>query len=135
MEWATYDDYLLRYPSDASESENTVKTRLGDVSALITSKLDAAGVDYSTLEDADGNETALRHNLRTVTCAVLSRSLRTAAAAGISQESQMVGQLQQSYTYANPLGNLYLTNDEKSLLGISEAEGRGTQLFYSGQEG
>lgn len=56
--------------------------------------------------------------------------VRTASSSGIKQESQMVGQLQQSYTYESPSGSMYLTSAEKSMLGITAAANRGAQVFY-----
>lgn len=123
--WATYEEYMTRHPSDKS-SKDSIEAAIGDAAAIISAALDDAGISYENIDD----DSLFRTNLRIVTCAMAARMVRTASSSGIKQESQMVGQLQQSYTYESPSGSMYLTSAEKSMLGITAAANRGAQVFY-----
>ena len=54
-----------------------------------------------------------------VCCAMVERALAPYAGnvIGVTQASMTAGSYQQQWTYANPGGDLYLTKDEKRMLG------------------
>ena len=49
-------------------------------------------------------------------------------AAGISQSSQTAGPFTESLTYANPAGDLYLTNAERTSLGLKRQRAFSVEL-------
>lgn len=64
--------------------------------------------------------------LKRITCAVVKRAmLARDEMTGITQGTQTAGSYSESYTYANPSGDLYLTASEKESLG-----GDGTPWSY-----
>lgn len=56
--------------------------------------------------------------LKAVTCAMVNRAYTTDDARGITSESETIGPVTQNFAYANPNGDLYVTDKEKRLLGI-----------------
>lgn len=53
-----------------------------------------------------------------VVCAMVKRAMSTGTE-GVTAQQESVGPFAQSLTFANPQGNLYLTRDDKRLLGIA----------------
>ena len=123
MAYAEYADVILRYPETADQSQARVEALLEDATALIGKNMADAGVDI------DPDDAVQAVNLKSVTCAVVARALAPGNGMfGVTSLTQMAGPIQQSTSYANPTGDLYLTSGEKNRLGISTA--RGVQLFY-----
>ncbi|MFT8592432.1 MAG: hypothetical protein ABF747_02305 [Bifidobacterium sp.] len=60
-----------------------------------------------------------------VVCAMVKRAMIGADNVGVSSTQQTAGPFNESYNYANPLGDLYLTKAEKQRLG------RGVQHAFS----
>lgn len=53
-----------------------------------------------------------------VSCDMVKRAMLAGAAPGVTQQSQTVGVFSQQATFANPAGDMYLTKEEKKLLGV-----------------
>ncbi|MBT1173578.1 hypothetical protein JS528_09545 [Bifidobacterium sp. MA2] len=69
---------------------------------------------------------ATAQTLKRITCAVVKRAmLARDETTGITQGTQTAGSYSESYTYANPSGDIYLTASEKESLG-----GDGTPWAY-----
>lgn len=69
---------------------------------------------------------ATAQTLKRITCAVVKRAmLARDDMAGVTQGTQTAGSYSESYTYANPSGDIYLTASEKESLG-----GDGTPWAY-----
>lgn len=67
-----------------------------------------------------------------VVCAMVKRAMSGPIdLAGISQQTQVEGPFQQSYTYANPAGDLYLTKEEKRDLRIDQQVAGSVDLIPS----
>jgi hypothetical protein len=55
--------------------------------------------------------------LKSIVCAMVKRAMVAGDSIGISSTQQTAGPFNESYNYANPLGDLYLTKAEKQRLG------------------
>ena len=103
--FATVDDLAARWRVLTDSEKRQAETLLDDASDLIRAECPRYA-DASLL------------TLKRIACAIAKRSMLAGAdAAGISQSSQTAGPFTESLTYANPAGDLYLTNAEKRSLG------------------
>lgn len=111
--FATSSDLASRW-RDLNETETKrAETLLLDATAKITSMCDASGV---TIDETDKVQA---HNLKAITCEVVKRAMLCSVdSAPTTNYSQGAGAYTESFTYANPTGDLYLTSAEKKLLGI-----------------
>lgn len=88
--------------------------------------LDAASMIRAECPDIDGRLEAdpptLDPNIPLmVSCAMVKRAMLAGTGSdAVSQTSQTAGPFSQQVTYANPMGNLYLTKAERKLLGCSQ---------------
>lgn len=101
--YATYQDYAARYDANAAE-QGRITVLLEDASAIIDSMLSGG--------------TAPEALLTSTACAMVNRAMAAADMGGISQYSEGAIGMTASVTYANPHGDLYLTQAEKDALGI-----------------
>lgn len=109
MAYAEVSDLEARWKPLTEEEQQIAETLLEDASAM----LDA-------LVDVDGK--CVQENLlKIVCCNMVQRSMTagTMDAFGVTQQSMTAGPYTQSWTMANPSGDMYLTKMEKKLLGIS----------------
>lgn len=110
MAYATVSDIEARWRELTADEESKAGVLLDDAAAI----LDTLGV----FDSSDPNVAA---NLRTVSCNMVIRALSSAAdTVGMSQGSMTAGPYTQSWTFANPSGDMYLTKMEKRLLGITQ---------------
>lgn len=101
--YAYFDDYAARYDADHAD-EKRITVLLEDASAIIDSMLHGG--------------TAPAVLLTSTVCAMVNRAMAAADMGGISQYSEGAAGMTASVTYANPHGDLYLTQVEKDALGI-----------------
>lgn len=114
--FATIDDYEARFGDVPAQEQATVEQRLSDASVMMAAAMQAAGIDY------EGALPPLSDALVVVCCNVAHRTLQASADAyGVTQYSQGAGGYSESFTYANPSGDMYMTKAEKRMLGIGGA--------------
>ena len=101
--YAFFDDYAARYAADPADKKR-IEVLLGDASDLI--------------ESMQPSGTAPASLLASTACAMVYRAMASAGMGGISQYSEGAAGMTASVTYANPHGDLYLTQVEKDALGI-----------------
>ena len=101
--YALFNDYAARYAADYAD-EARITVLLEDASAIIDSMLSGG--------------TAPEALLTSTACAMVNRAMAAADMGGISQYSEGAAGMTASVTYANPHGDLYLTQVEKDALGI-----------------
>lgn len=101
--YAYFDDYAARYDADHAD-EKRITVLLEDASAIIDSMLPGG--------------TAPAALLTSTACAMVNRAMASAGMGGISQYSEGAAGMTASVAYANPSGDLYLTQVEKDALGI-----------------
>jgi len=109
--FATAADLEVRWRPLVSDEQAVADARLGDASAIVRSEV--PGIDDKIAAGEVDAEVA-----RFVVCEMVKRTMLSGPdVAGVSQTSQTAGPYSQQQTYANPTGNLYLTKQEKRLLG------------------
>lgn len=100
---ATFEDYAARYAAEPAD-EARITVLLEDASAIIDSMLPGG--------------TAPEALLTSTACAMVNRAMACAGAGGIAQCTQTAGAYTESLRFANPHGDLYLTQAERDALGI-----------------
>ena len=124
MAYAAYSDVVLRYPFAADQYDGRIDAMLEDAAAIIDSEMDQAGV---AIDQSDATQ---MQNLLSVSCSMVARTLENDGSSyGVSSLMQMAGPIQQSVSYANPNGDMYMTAGERRRLGIATAVG--AQVYYS----
>lgn len=109
MAYATVSDIEARWRTLTSDEEAKAAVLLDDAAAIL-----------DTLAVFDSSDPNVAANLRTVSCNMVIRSMSSSGDSfGMSQGSMTAGPYTQSWTYANPSGDMYLTKMEKWLLGIT----------------
>ena len=106
MAYAELSDYELRHGSVEPEDEQLVRTLLGDAATMLD----------GLVEVVDGDEHQAEV-LKIVSCNMVSRCM-AADTAGVDQVSYTMGPFAQSVHYAKPGGNLWLSKDDKDMLGL-----------------
>ena len=97
------------HPVDASETVKA-QTALDDASALIMDECERAGVNVASIRHA---------TLTAVVCAMAIRKMSTDDDhLGVTNSAQTAGSFSESFTYSNPMGDLYLTAAERKRLGL-----------------
>lgn len=115
--FATIEDLEARWRTLTEDEQAQAETTLLDATAFITSEMKRSGV----LVEPD--DEVQHQNLVAVTCAVAKRSLLMAfdsgnTLTGVSKYQEQADVWNASVTLANPMGDMYLTAQEKRLLGI-----------------
>lgn len=119
--FAGVGDLAARWPRTFTEQEiPIVETVLLDASAYIASEMRRSRVPISCEDELQSL------NLVKATCGVAKRALMPMLEAGgggglaapVSKLSEQAGVFSASVTYANPMGDYYLTKAERESLGI-----------------
>lgn len=110
MAYADVDDLEARWRPLTPEEQERAAVLLDDASAFLDGLVEP---DRRVCGEADGV-------LRMVVCNMVQRAMvaTSADAFGVSQQSMTAGPYTQSWTYANPSGDFYLTKMERRLLGV-----------------
>lgn len=88
----------------ASEQEQAM-VLIGDASQMI-------------IDTCPRYATASETTLKGIVCAMVKRAMLAGDSSGVSSTQQTAGPFNESYNYANPLGDLYLTKAERQRLGM-----------------
>lgn len=109
--FATSADLVARWrPLDTTETARAT-VLLDDASAII--RAECAGIDARITAGTLGTDVA-----KLVACAIVKRAMLTGSVGdGVASVQETAGPFSQGVTYANPTGNLYLTKQERRLLG------------------
>lgn len=108
MSYASYEDVEARWRPLSSDEKERVIVLLNDAASI----LDA----FVKVNDDDASQAEL---LKVVSCNMVIRAMSSSDTFGVTQASMTAGPYTQSWSYANPSGDLYLTKNEKRLLGIT----------------
>lgn len=109
--FATVADYESRFGE--VEDESRLEVFLNDASVMMAVEMGAAGVDYANAQEP------LASAIVAVCCEVAHRSMGARPDLyGVTNYSQGATDYSESFTYANPNGDMYLTKTQKRMLGI-----------------
>ena len=109
MAYASVQDVEARWRGLDSDEEARAAVLLDDASAML-----------ATMVAIDADDQQQAANLKAVCCAMVIRAMvaSESEAYGVSQLDYGMGPFSQAARFANPNGDLYLTGQEKQLLGI-----------------
>lgn len=108
MTYATVTDLAERWRPISTDEESLAETLLGDA---------ALRIDRACPLPEDPAEDDLRARL-IVSCEMVKRAMvMPDNLLGVTSYSDNTGPFQEQRTYGNPMGNLYLTKEDKRLLG------------------
>lgn len=118
--YATVEDLEKRWRTLTEEEAARAEVELEDASAFIKAQLDRYGIAI------DADNPVQESNLRKVTCSVARRALayefggQSFGSAGVPLNGykQTADVFTEEFSFANPMGDTYLTAAEKSTLGI-----------------
>lgn len=114
--FATVENVEERWRTLSADEKTRAGVLLDDASAMI--RASAPGIDKRISDgDLDAGVPLL------VVCAMVKRAMLAAEAPGVKTTQETAGPFSQSFTYANPMGDLYLTAAEKKLLGVGAQVG------------
>lgn len=110
MAFATVQDVEARWRTLSDDEQTRATALLNDASAMLASMMGGCA-------KVQGKEPLLNM----VCCNMVIRAMSASAADsfGVSQASITAGPYTQSFSYANPGGDMYLTRAERRMLGIS----------------
>lgn len=110
--FATLDDLIVRWRYLGDDEANQAAALLGDASAVLR----------TVVRDVDARlEASLLDPVipKMVVCAMVKRAMLAGSNGdGVSSMQDQTGPFMQQVTFANPLGNLYLTKADMRALGV-----------------
>lgn len=109
--FATHADLAARWRPLSTAEQAQATVLLGDASAIVRAEIPTvdARILAATL-DAD--------LVKMVVCGMVKRAMIAADIGdGVSAQQQTAGPFAQSQTFLNPMGNLYLTKQDRRILG------------------
>lgn len=131
--FATTDDLQARWRTLSEDEQAMAEVELLDASAFIAGQLSKYGVSVIPSDEVQAQ------NLVRVTCDVVRRSMspRLDAAQGtplapFTESTVTADVFTESYKYANPLGDYYLTSADKASLGIGRMRVRQWRVKVGG---
>ncbi len=114
--FASVADYRARYPDDETPDEVLAEALL-EATDLISAAMDEGGVDYS--DPSESFTFRLRRICRTVTHRAIGGGDGGADVPfGATQLTETAAQFNASVQFANPYGDMFLTQAERDALGI-----------------
>lgn len=109
MAFATVADVEVRWKTLNAAEKARCEVLLADANA----KMIQAGADATSTDESYSQV------CKAVCCQMVIRAMQSADFLGLTSESISAGEYSQSYSYANPTGDLYLTAQEKRDIGVS----------------
>lgn len=115
MAYATYEDVEARWRALTPEEQ-----------AKATALLEDAQVVLSGMVTVDPDDPEQAGKLKYVSCSMVIRSMVAGASSafGVDELSATMGPFGRTAHFANPNGDLYLTKQERKLLGVGNCAGR-----------
>ena len=112
MAYATTQDLMQRWKYLNADQQAQAECLLDDAAVIIDSLV--------TVDETDEKQMSL---LKTVSCSMVKRAMASNVDAmlGVSQGTISADIYSQTFQFANPGGDLYLTQMERKLLGISNS--------------
>jgi len=110
--FAEVSDLEARWRTLSATERSRATVLLDDASAII--RTEAKGID-ARIDSGDLDAGVPKAIVCAMVKAAMSNDLE-----GVTQQSETKGPFTESFTFANPSGDLYLTKAQKRLLGISQ---------------
>ena len=115
MAFATYEDVAARWRELTADEQSRATVLLDDAAVILRSRV--------AVVDGDEDQAAA---LKTVSCNMVIRAMVAASSAafGVSELNATMGPFAQTARFANPNGDLYLTKQDRRIIGITGGRGR-----------
>lgn len=115
MAFATYEDVEARWRTLTADEQTKAAVLLEDAANMLLALV--------RVDESDGQQQAI---LKQVSCTMVIRSMvaSESTAFGVDKLQATMGPFSQQMSFTNPNGDLYLTKQEKRLLGIGHTTGR-----------
>jgi hypothetical protein len=110
--FATVPDLEARWRTLTDAESATAETLLEDASTRL--RLTYPDLNARIAADTSG---VLAEGAKIVVCGVVKRAMQTPDGPPVSSQQTTAGPFSQQFSYSNPTGDLYLTKQEKLLLG------------------
>lgn len=111
--FASVEELEQRFRRLSSDERGRAAAWLDDAAVLLRSELARAGVSIESDDEIQAS------TLRVVSCSMVKRALVSLSGESATQTSTTVGPFSRSISYANPTADLYLTKQERRILGIA----------------
>ncbi len=113
--FADTQDLEKRWRSLSDSERDRASALLEDASVILAAEFNRLG---HAIEDVDEDL------LKMVCCNMVRRVMASGTGAELSQLGMTVGPFSQQQTFANPAANLYMSTDERRLLGLPKRRQR-----------
>lgn len=110
--FATVEDLERRWRSLDEYEVERAAAYLEDATLLISAEF------RNARREIDDEDEIQAGSLRVVCCSVVKRAMMASTDGDYTQMSMTAGSFNQQWTYANPHGDMYLTANERRILGI-----------------
>ena len=110
--YATVQDLEARWRLLSDSEETRASVLLTSASAYLTTEADRCGVVIDPTDEVQAE------NLKGVCCDMVKRVMANGVEGDYTQTSMTAGVYSQSFTLANPSGDMYLSSAERLLLGF-----------------
>lgn len=116
--FATPADLASRWREIGDGERDRAETLLGDASAMLAAEMGRCGVEIDETDEVQAQLLCL------VCCSMARRAMASEEFADVKSKSITAGPYSGQVTFANPTGNMYVTADERRLLGIPKRKVR-----------
>ncbi len=110
--FATVADLEARYRKLEDGERERAAALMEDATAMLTAEHRRVGVPI------DSEDELQAVNLKIACCSMVKRVLASGVLGDVSNHSVTAGPYNEQVTYANPTGNMYLTKEERRILGL-----------------
>lgn len=110
--FATPEELESRWRKLDEGERKRAETLLGDASAMLAAEMGRCGVEIDETDEVQASLLCL------VCCSMVRRAMASEEFADVKSKSITAGPYSGQVTFANPTGNMYVTADERRLLGI-----------------
>lgn len=110
--FASAEDLAARWRDLSPEEAKRAVVLLGDATAMLHGEFAKAGLTVDLKDEVQAT------NLKSVCCAMVKRAMDSSEDGAYKQASMTAGPYTQSWTPANPNGDMYITATEKKKLGL-----------------
>lgn len=117
MAFATPEDLEARWRMLSDSEKGRAEALLEDAAAMLHAEFAAVG------KEIDETDELQKVNLKVISCSMVKRVMASGQGADITQTSMTAGSFSEQFTYANPTGDMYLTANERRILGVPKRRG------------
>ena len=110
--FATVDELQTRYRLLNDEEKERATALLSDASAILYAEFSRVG------KQIDSEDEIQKANLVRVCCSMVKRAMASGIDDDVTSVNRMAGIYSEQKTFANPTGEMYLTKNERRILGI-----------------